>query len=344
MKRAAMLLAVVLALAGCGVSKEIYQTQAVQSQELQARTTDLEARLEGETARRELLEGELAARTAEAARIGDELARVQAREADARAQLGGCLEREAGLRADLDLTRRSRTAGEVERDAERGAWNDERNRLTGEVAALRARVEQAGAEIAVLSQEKERLEREKREKLDEISRTYEGLVEGMKEEVQKGRVTISQLKGQLSVNLLDEILFDSGSAAVKAEGREVLARVGEVLKGLDDKGIVIEGHTDDLGITGELARRFPTNWELSTARATSVVRYLQESAGIPPDRLSAAGFGPYRPVAPNDTAEGRARNRRIEIKLVPLESPLLRRPEPGTPAEAAPEPSPPANP
>jgi chemotaxis protein MotB len=335
-----MPVALAMALAGCGVSKEIYQTQVVQSQQLEARAADLGARLQSEAARREALEEELASRTAEAARLADELSRLRAREADIQGQLGGCLEREAGLRADLDLARRARTAGEAAREAELRAWNDERDRLTAEVAALRARLEQAGAEIAALSLEKERLEREKREKLDEISRTYEGLVEGMKEEVQRGRVTISQLRGQLSVNLLDEILFDSGSATVKAEGREVLARVGQVLAGLDDKGIVIEGHTDDVRISGELARRFPTNWELSTARATSVVRYLQESAGIPPDRLSAAGFGPYRPVAPNDTPEGRARNRRIEIKLVPLESPLLRRPEIVTPEDAAQQPSP----
>lgn len=344
MKTTVMLVGLAVVLTGCGVSREIYQSQVVQSQELEARAADLGARLQSETARREALEGELAALSAQAARLSDELSRGQAREANIQGQLGACLDREAGLRADLDLARRSRAAGEAQWEAERRGWNEERDRLMGEVAALRGRVEQGEAEIAALSLEKERLEREKREKLDEISRTYEGLVEGMKEEVQRGRVTISQLRGQLSVNLLDEILFDSGSATVKAEGREVLARVGEVLAGLDDKGIVIEGHTDDVKISGELARRFPTNWELSTARATSVVRYLQESAGIPPDRLSAAGFGPYRPVAPNDTAEGRARNRRIEIKLVPLESPLLRRPEPAPPAEAAPEPSPSTNP
>ncbi|MBE0617547.1 MAG: OmpA family protein, partial [Proteobacteria bacterium] len=251
-------------------------------------------------------------------------------------QLAGCLERETGLRADLDLSRKSRSTNETEREAERRAWSDERDRIRVEVEALRTRVEQCGSEVSVLSEEKQRLEREKREKLDEISRTYEGLVEGMKEEVERGRVTISQLRGKLSVNLLDEILFDSGSASVKAEGKEVLDRVGEVLKGLEDKAIVIEGHTDDVPISGDLARRFPTNWELSTARATSVVRYLQEASGIPPERLSAVGFGPYRPVAPNDTPEGRARNRRIEIKLIPLESPLLAAPEEGRESPAPP--------
>jgi chemotaxis protein MotB len=188
--------------------------------------------------------------------------------------------------------------------------------LRQEITALEARV-------ADLVAEKETEEREKREKLDEISRTYEGLLEGMKEEVAKGRVTISQLRGKLTVNLLDEILFDSGSAAIKPEGRDVLKRLGGVLAEVGDKAVVIEGHTDNVPISGELAKRFPTNWELSTARATSVVRYLEEEAGILPERLSAMGFGPHRPVASNDSPEGRLRNRRIEIKLVPLEAPLF---------------------
>ncbi len=339
MRREAMALtalAAVAALAGCGVSKEIYQSQVVESQELGARLADVGARLQVETGRREKAEAGLAERSAELAKANDELRRELARGADLQGQLTGCQERETGLRADLDLSRKSRSSTETEREAERRGWGEERARLRAEVEGLRAQVEQRENEVAVLSQEKQGLEMEKREKLDEISRTYEGLVEGMKEEVERGRVTISQLKGKLSVNLLDEILFDSGSAVVKAEGKEVLNRVGEVLKGLEDKAIVIEGHTDDVRISGDLAKRFPTNWELSTARATSVVRYLQEAAGIPPERLSAMGFGPYRAVAPNDSPEGRARNRRIEIKLVPLESPLIVPSGEAVPAQPAP--------
>ncbi|MFU8856898.1 MAG: OmpA family protein [Deferrisomatales bacterium] len=306
MRRIGILLVTAAALAGCGVSKELYQGQVVRTQDLEARTADLQARLEAEAARRGEAEAGLSACRNENVRLQEDVRRAEGAGGQVSGELERCLDREAGLQADLDLQRRSRVAAEE---------------------SFRGQLAQRDAQIEVLALEKERLEREKREKLDEIARTYDGLVEGMREEVERGRVTISQLKGQLSVNLLDEILFDSGSAAVKAEGREVLARVGEVLKGLEDKAIVIEGHTDDRRISGELARVFPTNWELSTARATSVVRYLQESAGIPPGRLSAAGFGPYRPVGPNDTPEGRARNRRIEIQLVPLESPLLRRPE-----------------
>ncbi|HSH70991.1 MAG TPA: OmpA family protein, partial [Deferrisomatales bacterium] len=85
-----------------------------------------------------------------------------------------------------------------------------------------------------------------------------------------------------------------------------------------DRGTLVEGHTDDVPIRGVLAQRFPTNWELSAARALSVVRFLQEVGGVDPARLAAAGYGEYRPAVPNDSAENRARNRRIELKLVPL--------------------------
>ncbi len=103
----------------------------------------------------------------------------------------------------------------------------------------------------------------------------------------------------------------------------MLDEVAEVLKEIGDRGSSGRGPHRQRADSGELAKRFPTNWELSTARAISVVRYLQEVAGVDPVRLSAAGYGPYRPAVPNDSAENRARNRRIEMKLVPLESPLV---------------------
>jgi len=145
----------------------------------------------------------------------------------------------------------------------------------------------------------------------------------MKGEVAKGEITISQLRDKLTVNVLDEILFDSGSTQIKPRGLEVLKRVGDILHNVQDKMIVIEGHTDNVQISRELARKYPTNWELSTARATSVVRYLQDESRLDPERLSAVGYGLYHPVDSNDTAEGRQRNRRIEIKLIPIEATLV---------------------
>ncbi len=95
--------------------------------------------------------------------------------------------------------------------------------------------------------------------------------------------------------------------------------MGDILKGVTDKEVRVEGHTDNVPISSRLKDVFPSNWELSTARATNVVHFLQDQVGIPGERLSTCGFGQFRPVAENETAEGRAQNRRIQIVLVPLE-------------------------
>jgi chemotaxis protein MotB len=184
------------------------------------------------------------------------------------------------------------------------------------IAELRQRVEALGAENIRLAQEVADAQKAREEKVKELSSTYDQLVEKMKGEIAKGQVTISELKGKLTVNMVDAILFDSGKAEIKSEGLVVLGKVIEILKAVDDKAIRIEGHTDAMPITGTLAQRYPTNWELSAARAINVARYLQKEA-INPALLSAAGFGEFKPVADNATVEGRAKNRRIEIVLVP---------------------------
>jgi chemotaxis protein MotB len=135
---------------------------------------------------------------------------------------------------------------------------------------------------------------------------------------------ISELKGKLdakdgdvssegrhiSVNFVDEILFPSGEATLSAHGKEVLAKVGGVLKDLSDQQILVGGHTDDRPIHTE---KFPSNWELSAARAVNVARYLVETAGVDPHHVLAAGFSEFHPRGAN-----RAKNRRIELLLTPL--------------------------
>lgn len=196
---------------------------------------------------------------------------------------------------------------------------------------LSARSAETGATLSKLRQNVDRLEEENRElkllveqeriareaRVAEIKSTYDDLVGLMEAEIKRGEVTISELQGQLTVNMVDRILFDSGKADIKPGGLEVLRRVGGILKGAADKNIQVEGHTDNVPISPRLKDIFPSNWELSTARATTVLRFLQDSAGIDGGRLSATGFGQYRPQADNDTAEGRAQNRRIQIVLVP---------------------------
>jgi chemotaxis protein MotB len=182
-------------------------------------------------------------------------------------------------------------------------------------------------EIAKLKRQNALLERELKTKISEISKekeeeisrltnTYDELVAGLEKEIEEGQIEITQLADQLSVSMVDKILFPSGKAEITPEGLEVLKRVGNVLKNTKDKIIRVEGHTDNVAIHPNLQELFPTNWELSTARATNVVRFLQEEIKIEGSRLQAIGMSEYHPVASNTTSTGRSQNRRIEIILL----------------------------
>jgi len=122
--------------------------------------------------------------------------------------------------------------------------------------------------------------------------------------------------GTITLTLVDRILFKSGEAALTPDGEEVLRKLGDVLV-KSDKLIEVSGHADNQPVEGEHKQLYATNWELSAARAVNVVRFLQEKVHLKPRRLKAAGYGSYRPVASNATAAGRAKNRRIEILLLP---------------------------
>ncbi len=160
--------------------------------------------------------------------------------------------------------------------------------------------------------------RQKEAEIDQLRSTYDELVSNMQSEIAQGQIQINRLADRLSVTMVDKILFPSGEAGISPAGLRVLARVGNVLKETRGKVIRVEGHTDDVAISKQLRGTFPTNWELSTARAANVVRFLQDSVGIDPARLQAVGLSEYHPVAPNTSATGRSQNRRIEIGLLPM--------------------------
>ena len=183
------------------------------------------------------------------------------------------------------------------------------NELRGKTAALET-------ENASLKEGVANLKKTKEEEVKTVSKTYENLMQEMKGEIAQGQVAITELKGKLTVDVLDKILFASGEAEVKPEGLAVLQRVIDILKNVKDKAIRIEGHTDNVKIGGALARKYATNWELSAARAINVTRYLQKQ-GIDPALLASVAYGEYKPVADNSTSEGRAKNRRIAIILQP---------------------------
>jgi chemotaxis protein MotB len=210
----------------------------------------------------------------------------------------------------------------------RAALERERAGLQRDLETTRAMIQAANKRVGELEQtianheaEIGRLQKVTTEKEQEIARlrtTYDSLVRDLKKEIEAGDIKVTQFRDLLTVNLVEKILFDSGRAEIKPRGLEILKRVGDILKGVPDKVVRIEGHTDNVPIGAALRPRFPTNWELSTARATVVARFLQDKVGLDPTRLSATGYGEYRSVAPNDSEEGRAQNRRIEIILAPL--------------------------
>src|SRR6185503_1769041 len=195
--------------------------------------------------------------------------------------------------------------------AEKVTLAQERSELATEKAALEEKLAQLQSQEKTLGSKL----REREEEARKLQSTYDGLVTNLKKELKAGQVEVKQLRDGLRVNVAQDILFDSGSAAVDGQGIEVLQRVASQLKRSSHQ-IVVTGHTDNKPIGPALIRQYPTNWELAGARAASVVRLFSDS-GLPGRRLLAVSMADVHPVASNKTPEGRARNRRIEIRLRP---------------------------
>jgi chemotaxis protein MotB len=194
--------------------------------------------------------------------------------------------------------------------------SDLEQRLQAEKATV-TRLQQGGEALAA---EKERLEKERAAKeaeIERLTRTQQELSKSLQAEIERGDITIKQVRDRLTINMVEKVLFNSGQAQVKPAGLKVLTQVSDVLKNVTDKQIRIEGHTDNVPIGVKIRDKFPTNWELSTARATTVVRFFIDRGGVSRESLEAVGFADTRPVASNDTDEGRTENRRIEIVLYP---------------------------
>jgi chemotaxis protein MotB len=291
--RAVLSLLVVLLAAGlsaCTVMQSTYQKKVDEADTLEKRLAALQKKHDDLIAENAVLKSDLARMTARNEKLTTDLSYV----ADQRDKADADKE-------ELDTILRSRS------DA-----------LSQTIVELRRKIDDLDAENRQLKAENARLVKAREEQVEKVSSTYESMIDKLKSEISEGKITISELKGKLTVNMVDSILFDSGRAEVKKGGLVILGKVVSILKDVNDKSIRIEGHTDNVPISQALARRYPTNWELSAARAINVTRYLQ-AEGIDPANLSAVAYGEWKPVAGNDTPEGRAKNRRIEIVLVPKE-------------------------
>jgi chemotaxis protein MotB len=194
------------------------------------------------------------------------------------------------------------------------------SRAKNELAACNTARSETETKLTVANQELDvyrKIAEANKQKLEAVQQRENQLRERMQQELTDKSVEIEQLRGQLTVRMLDKIVFRSGSADILPEGMAVLDKLVEVIADSSDI-IRVEGHTDDTPISGKLKAKYPSNWELSAARASAVARYIEIKHHINPKRLESLGFSEYHPVATNDTPENKQRNRRVEIVLRPV--------------------------
>jgi chemotaxis protein MotB len=208
-------------------------------------------------------------------------------------------------------------------------WSSARTRQQQELVSMQAGLDGAKSQlsnalaenqtnqdiIATLKAQVADLENEK----DAAAQMSKALENEMRSDLESRDVTITSLQGKLTVNIVDRVMFDSGEAILKPDGEAVMRKIAAILGAHPQLKIQVIGHTDNVPIRPAARVRFASNWELSTARALAAVHFLTEQAGIDPRRVGATGYGEFRPVADNSTAEGRAKNRRIVITIMPDE-------------------------
>jgi len=195
-----------------------------------------------------------------------------------------------------------------------------------QVINLMGMVEQARAEQVVMSQQLSNLETEKAEmafKLTEVKKTYDTLIRELHDKIETKEAVLEDCDKKFSVTFVDRVLFYSGKASITTEGQGVLKKTGDILGKMRSGVIRIAGHTDNVPIRRGWRGRFPTNWELSSARAAAVARFFQKESNISPEKMEVVGFGSHRSIATNTTREGRAKNRRVEITIAPV-GPIVR--------------------
>jgi len=255
-----------------------------------------------------LHEDDAAAAAARERAQADQLAKAKQGSAELQSQL-------ADTRAELDKLNADRTA--LRKQLDDG---------TQLVTTLKQRLEKLGQNVDSLVKERgqltqamadttARLEDLRKQKAasDARAATFRSLVAKLRSMIDAGQLKVVIRNGRMIIALPNDILFDSGRTEVKADGKVALAKVAQVLASVTDRDFLVAGHTDDVPIKTGL---FPSNWELSTRRAVEVVHFLI-AQGMRPKVLAAAGYGEFDPSVPNDSADHRAQNRRIEIVLQP---------------------------
>ena len=236
------------------------------------------------------------------------------------------LERAAAVEERLTSALTRQTETEAARQQQLASLEAAQTTLSGQIEALTVEKADLSAQLADERQHLADLEQQLREKIQAqeaevsgVKGAYDRLVAELKGEISQKEIALHRVKEKLMVTIVDRVLFPSGQATLTPEGRHIIEKVGAVLARVSDRRILIEGHTDNVPIGETLRTAFPSNWELSTARATEVVKYLIAQSKLPANHLSAVGRADTAPVASNTSEDGRMQNRRIEIILLPPE-------------------------
>lgn len=236
-------------------------------------------------------------------RLADELAAAQkqngalnSRVSDLERQLAAAKQRNSDLEAQL---------------AAMGGMAGDKNKLAAELAAARQRIADLEKQLADCEARVADLRSQLDQSKGSLAKAERDLIKALQPEISKGTVSVQQSGDALTINLASSLLFASGQDQLKAGGTDALKRVGNVLKDFPEKQVHVAGYTDNVAIKGALLKKFPSNKELSDARATSAAQALRD--GGVSSNLSDAGHGDSNPIASNNTADGRAKNRRVEI-------------------------------
>jgi chemotaxis protein MotB len=261
-------------------------------------------------------------------------------------QLAAASDREKSQQAELDRIRQelSDAATQIQqRDEKLSDMSTADHNLQAQLdestaisAKLRTELERLGKNVDSMLQEKGTLSKaleDAKARLDELRRAqaaaeeraqlFQQFVQKFKKMIDAGQLKVATRAGRLVIQLSNDVLFDSGQTFIKPAGKEALTQVAKVLATFHGRSFQVAGHTDNVPIQ---TSRFPSNWELSTARAVEVVKLLT-AQGVPPQALSAAGYGEFDPIASNDSPDGKAKNRRIEITLQPNLDELVAAPQ-----------------
>ncbi len=235
----------------------------------------------------------------------NELSACRKDAADMKASLSARIAALEKAEADLTAKLAAATALAEKESMELSAAGKENAQLAGEKGNLTASMRKLQGQLAELVRE-EQAERDR-------AALFQKLMNQLKSMIDAGKLQVEIRNGKMVVKLPDNVLFDPGQTRIKSAGKDAIEQLTGVLAAIPNRNFQVAGYTDDTPIR---TARFPSNWYLSTARAVEVVNLMIQD-GMPPQRLSAAGYGQYDPVAANDTVEGKAQNRRIEVTVQP---------------------------